>query len=106
MSDGDTGDFDGSWQAGVTVSGLFGRENGVLGFGVHQGMLASKYRANVLDADSIHLERAETGFELTYSDQLGEHITIQPDVQYILNPGGDSDADDVLVVGTRVTLTL
>ena len=106
LSDGDTGDFDGSWQAGVSASGLFGRENSVLGFGVHQGLLGAKYRANVLDDDSIDLDRAETGFELTYADTLGEHITIQPDLQYILNPGGDPDVDAAFVATLRLILSL
>ena len=50
-------------------------------------------------------ESFETGFELTYSDNLTPWLAIQPDVQYILNPGTDPAADNALLLGTRLTLT-
>ncbi len=48
--------------------------------------------------------RAETNIELTYSVQITPWLRIQPDIQYIFNPGLDQDLDDALVVGVRFEL--
>jgi len=36
----------------------------------------------------IDASNADTGFEVTYSDRLNDRITLQSDVQIILDPGG------------------
>jgi porin len=48
----------------------------------------------------------ETNIELTYQAQIKPGIIIQPDVQYIKNPGGDKDAKSAVVVGIRLRLAL
>ncbi len=35
---------------------------------------------------------------------LGHGIGIQPDLQYIIRPGGTGDIDTALVVGAKVTV--
>jgi porin len=42
--------------------------------------------------------------ELTYSIRLAPAIAIQPDVQYILHPGGTRDYGNALVVGVRAVV--
>lgn len=106
LSDGDTSPFQGGWQAGVLVERVFpGRPDSALSVGVQQGYLSSKMRANMVDG-GVDASRAETGFEVTWSDRLTDRITLQPDLQVILDPGGESGADPVVVLGLRVSVSL
>ncbi|TPW05898.1 MAG: Carbohydrate-selective porin [bacterium] len=105
VSDGDTTDFRGGWQAGLRVDSVFaGRPDSALSLGFQQGILSAKARANAADAGDDFAE-AEGGVELTYSDTLGP-FTVQPDVQWIYNPGGDRNRDAILAAGLRLILTL
>ena len=105
VSDGDTTDFKGGWQAGLLVRQVFSsRPDSQLSFGVHQGWLSDKARANLSDVPADPA-RYEEGLELTYADRIGR-FTIQPDLQLIRRPGGLKDADDVVVVSLRVITPL
>lgn len=44
----------------------------------------------------------ETGFEVTFSDNLTEWLAIQPDLQWICNPGGTLTAHDAVVATLRL----
>jgi porin len=106
VSDGDTSPFKGGWQAGVLVERVFaGRPDSAFSVGAQQGYLSSKMRANMVGG-GVDASRAETGFEVTYSDRLNDRITLQPDLQVILDPGGESGADPVVVLGLRLTVDL
>ena len=48
----------------------------------------------------------ETTLELTYRIQVNENIAIQPDVQFVFNPGADPSLKDALTVGVRFELRL
>lgn len=50
-------------------------------------------------------ERHETAIELTYRVQATPWLALQPDVQYILNPGTDPALDNAWVVGLRFELS-
>ncbi|VAX35567.1 hypothetical protein MNBD_UNCLBAC01-657 [hydrothermal vent metagenome] len=54
-----------------------------------------------LDARDDH----ETVIEMTYRFQFNEYIRIQPDLQYVINPGAVSSVDNALVIGTRVEMS-
>jgi porin len=45
---------------------------------------------------------AETTLEATYSFNINSHLTVQPDMQYVMSPGGDPGIGDALVLGSRV----
>jgi porin len=47
---------------------------------------------------------AETAWELTASTALGPHLSLQPDLQYIRNPGATGTLPDALVAGMRFQL--
>jgi carbohydrate-selective porin OprB len=47
----------------------------------------------------------ETAIELFYKVQLTEFISIQPDIQYISNPGGGT-TDDAIVLGIRGKISI
>lgn len=51
-------------------------------------------------------DRAETALELSYRVKLTESAAIQPDIQYIVNPGANPSLDDALVLSVRFELSL
>lgn len=51
-------------------------------------------------------DRAETNVEITYSHSLGDRVTIQPDLQYVFNPGWKPTRANAIVAGLRVSLSL
>ncbi|AQR63546.1 porin [Brevundimonas sp. LM2] len=105
VSDGDTTDFEGGWQAGLRLDSVVsGRPDSALSLGMHQGLLSDKARANAIDAGTP-FATAESGIELTYADTLGP-FTIQPDLQWIHHPGGERDRDPILIAGVRLVWTI
>lgn len=106
ISDGDTSPFRGGWQAGVLVDSIFeNRPDSRFSVGIQQGALSSKMQAN-LAAGGVDAADAESGLEITWSDRIGDRITIQPDLQVIFDNGGDSKADPVFVLGLRATFPI
>jgi porin len=106
LSDGDTTPFRSGWQAGVLVSKVFAsRPDSAFSVGVEQGNLSSKQRANTLEA-GVSPADAESSIEITYSDKVAPRVTLQPDVQVIRRAGGDQDAQNVVVLALRMTVSL
>lgn len=106
MADGDTTDFVGGWQAGVRMSPVFtSRPDSVFAIGANQGVVSNGFRDNMHDVggDPAH---AETALELTYSDRIAPHVRLQPDIQFIRDPGADRARDDVIVTTLRVIVEL
>lgn len=63
--------------AGFSYTGLLSRSGSdVLGLAMARGMLTNERG------------RDETTFELTYKTQLTDQIYLQPDLQYVIHPGG------------------
>lgn len=58
--------------------------------------------SDLSDDDSAGFEGDETSIELLYRVQLTPAVTIVPDLQYILSPGGAPGVDDALVGGVRI----
>lgn len=48
---------------------------------------------------------AETAFELTYLYQANDWLSLQPNLQYVVNPASAPGLDNALLVGLRITLT-
>ena len=88
--------------AGVNFTGLIpGRPDDVLGFGVVYARISRSF------ADSQPDPRRwghETVFELTYKIAITPWWSLQPDVQYVLHPGGSTSTRDAVVIGGRVDL--
>ena len=100
-SDGDTTAFKGGWQAGVLVERVFeSRPDSAFSVGVNQAFLSGKFRDNAFDAGQ-RLTRSESAVEVTYSDKIGP-VTIQPDLQYVKNPGADGGVGHALVATLRI----
>jgi porin len=47
----------------------------------------------------------EAVLELTYTLAVAPWLTVQPDLQYIVNPGGRSSVKNALVIGAQILLT-
>lgn len=106
VSDGETSPFKGGWQAGLLVERVFAsRPDSAFSVGVQQGVLSSRMRANMVDG-GIDAAKAESGIEFTYSDRISRRVSIQPDLQVVFDPGGDSRADTLVVAGIRLTIDL
>ena len=94
----DVNEIEHFWSCGAQYLGLIPtRDEDVLGFGVAQGILSKNLR--LVDADP----HRETVLEAYYSLQLAPWLTISPDVQWILRPGGE-DGRDAFVMGVRVQM--
>ncbi len=99
VANGDANRFDYAGSAGVVSTGLFpGRDQGRLGLGVSAAHRSAKYRNSAGPTDEW-----EEAFELTYSDNITPWLAVQPDIQYIINPGTDPALKNAVVVGTRFT---
>jgi porin len=86
------------------------RDADALGLGAAYARISNDIRrAERLDAqvNGTVYERFsshETVLEAFYSLQLAKWWTVQPDVQWIIHPGGSSAVDDALVVALRTSL--
>lgn len=52
------------------------------------------------------IARSETAFELTWRMKLTRQVSIQPDVQYVIDPSASTRQRDLLVVGVRFEAVL
>ena len=50
-------------------------------------------------------DSSETTLELTWQQPLNRWLSLQPDVQRIINPGADPKLADSWAIGLRVTVT-
>lgn len=101
-SDGRTTPFRGGWQAGVLWTGVLrDRPESTFSFGANQGILSKGFRRNLRD-QGVDSKWAESAIELTVSDRLAPHLTIQPDFQLVFDPGGDRQRGPVLISSMRV----
>jgi len=57
-------------------------------------------------ADTSGRDDYETTLEATYSAQIKENLRIQPDFQYIINPGAVSGVENAFVAGIRFEIVL
>jgi porin len=84
--------------AGFQYVGLIPeRDDDVFGVAAHHVSLSGKVQ-------SLEKRHSETAIEAFYKYQLTEFVSIKPDVQYIVNPGGNGR--DAVVAGVRVEITL
>ena len=90
--------FDG--EAGFNYVGLFpSRGKDITGIAFASTRLGDEY-VRASQGSSHH----EAILELTHLAVLGDHFTLQPDFQYILNPGGLGGIRNAFVAGLRFTV--
>jgi porin len=87
----------------VHEGGLLAARADSVGLAVAHARNGDAYR-DAMRSEGIATAAAETAFELTWRVPLGEHIVLQPDLQYVIDPDTDPAIDDALVVMLRVEL--
>lgn len=103
FANGEVNRFNYAWSAGIVYTGLFPtRDEGKLGLGVTNAHNSSYYKKAELAAGKI-VDSSETSFELTYSDKILPWLSIQPDLQYVINPDTDKTRKNAIILGTRFT---
>jgi porin len=84
-----TQQIDRSLNLGFTYTGLFDdRPRDRLGIAVGLARAGDAYR-NMQIASDMGVERYETNFEATYRAPITSWLTVQPDIQYWINPNMD-----------------
>ncbi|PTX97251.1 hypothetical protein DB346_19780 [Verrucomicrobia bacterium LW23] len=90
--------------SGLVYQGLIPcRPDDFLSFGVVWGTISEDRRHSQMAAN-VPVETDETVLELNYRYFVTPFFSIQPDLQYIINPGGTNLLDDALVLGAQVTV--
>jgi porin len=94
--------FAGYLGAGIVYTGLLsGRDEDQVGLAIAMVSNSDTYKAaNVSAADS------ETSIELSYRFQVKPWLTIQPDLQYVVNPGADKSKSDATYFALRATIAI
>ena len=101
-ADGDTQQTNWDMQTGIVGHGWVStRPQGEFGLGValaHNGA-AYLHAQEAAGTPSTHMESV---YELYYRDSVARGITLQPDLQYIVDPGTDPDIRNAWVTGLRL----
>ncbi len=84
--------------AGLEATGLLpSRPHDVLGVAMARAHTGRAYRRITAGAAP-----AETVLELTWSTPISRHFSLQPDLQYIIDPSAQSTIDNALALGFRM----
>lgn len=93
------------FDAGLTYKGLIPtRDDDTLGIAFAYAQLGNTARNSLVDEGSVGVG-AEMVLEVTYQAQITPWLVIQPDIQYIINPGGTQDLNNAFVIGGRAAIT-
>jgi len=96
--------FDFYIDGGLVYTGLIpGREEDQVGVAVAYGAVSQGAKAR-LAATGSSSPGYEIAVEMTYAANLTEWISIQPNLQVILHPGGTTDLSDAVVLGMRASV--
>lgn len=94
---GDVEQFKSNTSVGFVASGLIAsRPDGQFGLAVTRAENGKKYRQANAGA-----EKAETQIEFTYADKIAPWLSVQPDIQYTMNPGTDPANKNAWTGGVR-----
>lgn len=102
IAEGDTVQTDWDLEVGFVGTGWVpSRPDGEIGLGVALAHNSDDYKEATPGTDSI-----ETSYEIYYRDTLWNGVSIQPDFQYVVNPGTDPAVDDATIFGVRLDLNV
>ncbi|MDH3892672.1 MAG: carbohydrate porin [candidate division Zixibacteria bacterium] len=94
------------WYAGggVTLNNLLtSRIGNTVGLGYAAAVNGNDYK-RVSEDNGSPVNDYELALELTGRFELNQYLTLQPDVQYIVNPNSDPSIDNALAAGLRFSL--
>jgi len=93
------------FDTGLSYKGLIPtRDNDTVGIGFGYAQLSDGARNSLQDEGSAPIG-AEMVIEFTYQAAITPRLVVQPDLQYIINPGGTTDLNNALVIGGRASIT-
>jgi porin len=107
---GDRNEVDVFADGGITYKGAFSRDNDTFGLGVGWARFSDSSAAG---ANLAPARTSEVVLEATYQAQLAPWWVVQPDAQYVFNPGGGianpnqptKRVANAAVFGLRTTIT-
>jgi porin len=92
------------FDAGFTYKGLVpGRDNDTAGVAFGYAQLSAGAQGGIADGGGTPAG-AEMALEVTYQAEITPWLVVQPDVQYIINPGGATDLPNAFVIGCRASV--
>ncbi len=92
-------------EGGFNFAGFIpGRTNDIAGLAVARSHVSRDFSDSQLAQGATEPFTAETIIEATYKVQMAPWWTIQPDLQYIFTPGGETGVHDAAVLGVRTTV--
>lgn len=106
VANGDINPVDNYVGAGLVYTGLIaGRDKDEVGVAIARAGFGGGAHA-AARAAGITLVDNETTLEATYRYVFKDWLNIQPDVQYVIHPGGNALLGNALVVGLRMAFTV
>jgi porin len=100
VANGDINPIDATLGGGLVYTAPFGRDADQAGLAFSYAHFGDPARKA-----GIARGKSETNLEATYSVGFGDHLIVQPDVQYVMSPGANPSVGDALVMGSRIVAT-
>jgi porin len=95
---------DGYFDAGLNFTGFVpGRPMDVAGIAIARSAISKSF-SNADELQGNPADTSETVIEATYRINLSPWWSLQPDLQYIVNPSGVKGSTDAVVIGMRTTI--
>jgi porin len=105
VAEGDFNVFASYVSAGINWQGIIAsRPDDLFGFAIERADASSTLR-DVGSDFGLDFDTHETALELTYRAPVSKRLTLQPNIQYVINPGLDPTLGNALVVGIRFEIT-
>ncbi len=106
VATGDVNQTASNLSLGVVFEGLIpSREKDLFGLGISHVTNSEEYKTSQLN-DGTVVENSETAFEMTYRLEPILGVSIQPNFQYIFNPGTDPTLSNAKVFALRFEVSL
>lgn len=101
----DFNQFSDYFQTGLVFNGMVsGRDEDQFALSFATARTGDKYRLAAFN-NGQQATRHESIWEVTYRAQLTSWLVVQPNIQYVINPGADVQIKDATVLGVRFELS-
>lgn len=103
--------FGHSWEIGAVYQGPFaGRPDDYLAVAfasaqINPRIVRFQRDRNLVVPGSVNIQSRESFAEINYSVRIAPWLSVRPDLQYVIRPGGLRNASDALVVGLDTLVT-
>ena len=106
IANGNINQFDFYLGYGFAYTGLIpGRDEDQIGFAVAHAYNGKKHK-QLMEMQGTPADDAETNLEFTYRGQVTPWLGVQPNLQYVINPGTDPALNNAIVFGVRFEISL